>query len=585
MKNKAYKISLLSLIIVCSANTVAHARVNVRNYPNKSYNQMIAAQQQAIAANTNVYATTASATETLPIAVDDPELAKSVLNNSSNMVNTNDLENCSMIYPNGLFKWAVPESGVRKNPVSQCVAVVELRDANTNAVLAQTTLASGDVMKCNIDMFPQSGWQSGLANVELPADDAPTIADVEKVMDQEQKQNAGIKIAAGAILAGLAGNMLAPKEAGDTRLLGTSNAQLVDTAIGAATGAGIMAASTYSGKVAGDTIKSTAVNAAAGAVVGNMAGGMAGGGETTLTIKKCSIKDANGTTMGEYDCIAGNIDRVTVDSEGISGGKDKSGNIYLIDRSGRVKRCTACKGESCGNLSDSGQRYDCRDAVSNLLKIQLSGNPNDTYANVVTAKNRSYVTPTIYRVTDDNEFMLDTIDSTKATESHYFLVYSASFSSGRTEHGYAVFKSGLPKKVFGYKLKDWEEIRVKNPVEYYARNRDGSVGPARTVNIDDEGKATEEIVFAPLGVDADDDTLVDFSNAGRMKSTLTGAAAGGALGGFSAYQGAKQEVQERYLSAIREYNDSLTNFYCATGTRFLSQYNDYIEIPLAQKFE
>ena len=138
MNGKVYKISLLSLILACSMNMPADARVNIRNnsYPS-SRSQMVAAQQQMMAnANaTNYYVTTPSATETLPVAVDDATLANDILNNTSDTVTADDLENCSMIYPTGLFKWGIPESGIRKNQTNQCVAVVELRDANSNKVL------------------------------------------------------------------------------------------------------------------------------------------------------------------------------------------------------------------------------------------------------------------------------------------------------------------------------------------------------------------------------------------------------------------------------------------------------------------
>ena len=53
--------------------------------------------------------------------------------------------------------------------------------------------------------------------------------------------------------------------------------------------------------------------------------------------------------------------------------------------------------------------------------------------------------------------------------------------------------------------------------------------------------------------DASDGGLVDLSNESRVKGTLTGTATGGALGGFAGYQGAVNEVSERWLAALREY--------------------------------
>ena len=81
------------------------------------------------------------------------------------------------------------------------------------------------------------------------------------------------------------------------------------------------------------------------------------------------------------------------------------------------------------------------------------------------------------------------------------------------------------------------------------------------------------------GGDADDGGVVDLSNKARMKGTLTGAGLGAGMGAFSGYQGAQDDIQQRWLSAVREYKDSLQKIYCATGTHFLAQYNDMAMIP------
>ena len=319
-----------------------------------AYQQVNAMYYQQEYANSQT-ATTASANATLPVTVDDKELADAILNNTSNTTNISELESCAMIYPNGVFKWAVPESGVRLNPTQQCVAVVELRDANTNAILATTTVAAGDTMKCNIDNFPSSGLNmAALSKVELPADRAPTEEDVKTVMNQEQKQNAGLKIAAGAVVAGIAGNLLAPKEAGDTKLFGTGKTRLIDTAIGATAGAGIMAASTYSGKVAGDTIKSTAVNAASGMIVGNMLAG-ASGGDNVLATTKCKITD--GENKGEHDCIIGYVQEISGE---FNPGDEK---LCVINRNGTQVYCCEKKPQQ--------DKYKCDINNANLTDITV----------------------------------------------------------------------------------------------------------------------------------------------------------------------------------------------------------------------
>jgi hypothetical protein len=591
MKDNACKISLLACVLACATNTPATARISVKNsasYAN-AYNQVMAVRQQAAMENTPV-ATTTSATATLPVMVDDEALARKITNNEADaMVSVSDLENCSMIYPNGLFKWGYPESGAKMGQDSQCVAVVELRDVNSNMVLAQTTLAAGDAMKCNIDMFPRSGWQNALDKVELPADAAPTIEDVEKVLNEEQKQNAGFKIAAAAILSGVAGNMLGPKEAGDTKLLGTGKQQLVTTALAATAGAGVMAASTYSGKVAGDTIKSTAVNAATGAVIGNMAAGMSGTGESVLNIRKCSVDGI------EQDCVVGNISTINQGNKYDLATDGENKEIYLINldstlkwcqkhNSEKIERCSDTKKSDCYHLEYKDNKYECQTVSSNkLLKIGLSG--GKTFDEIRKDKNTARIGLEAYAMDDSGAFSKTTVGKDSVPSSVYFLATTGYKSEGATNRGYAVF-SGLGNKLFGYKATEWETLRTNYSPRYFRRNSDGTVGDEVKTKVDEKsGETIEEVVFTPTAQDASDGALVDFQNSARTKATLSGAAAGGALGGFTAYQGAKQEVQERWLSATREYDDSLNNFYCGTGTRYLSKYNDEVVIPNPKQSE
>ena len=134
--------------------------------------------------------------------------------------------------------------------------------------------------------------------------------------------------------------------------------------------------------------------------------------------------------------------------------------------------------------------------------------------------------------------------------------------------------AGVKDSAFGYKRSDWGEVKKNLSADrIYLRNNKN------------EGYRTENMEylledFHPIYRNAEDGNLIDFGNKARLKSTLTGAGIGGVMGAFAGYQGAKQDVEERWVSAVREYNDSLTKFYCATGTRFLSQYNDVVTIPL-----
>ena len=566
MTNKICKISLFSFILACVSAMPGDAAVKTKNsnrsYAN-AYQQVnaLSYQQQYMDA-TNTYATTASATDNLPVMVDDERLANSILNAEASAPSVSDLDACAMIYPNGKFKWAVPESGIRQNQANQCVAIVELRDANSNAVLATTTLAAGDSMKCNIDYFPEASYNmAALSKIELPADEAPTIEDVEAVMNAEQKQNAGLKIAAGAIIAGVAGNLLAPKEAGSKTgkiPLGTGKQQLIDTAVGAAAGAGVMAASTYSGKVAGDTIKSTAVNAASGMLIGNMMAG-ASASDGVLATTKCSV--GTGNAKQEHDCIIGTVQTFNAENN-ISSEQNK---VYLISQSGSmVKECKGSVGDS--ELTNCSAQSDYKGYVNIKIKMQSSY----TQPTEDLAKARKDANQAVRYVQDKNAATKYTLVEVGTTtgDDDFFVIDSANAVSN-TELAYAVFPSGSLKKAFGYKDEDWKSLEPQ--AQYFKRYADGSAGDKITKDTNTQ--------FKPSIRDGEDGGLIDMSNQARAKGTIVGTAAGGALGGFAGYQGAKTEVSERWTAAVTEYKGSLSNFICATGNRFLSQYNDYAQIP------
>lgn len=570
MRERIYKTSLFALVLACATAMPVDAAVKTKN-SNRSYasgyQQVNAMRYQQEYMDTASYATTASATANLPVAVDDQNLANAILNNEST-VNVSELEACSMIYPNGVFKWAIPESGVRKNPTSQCVAVVNLIDANTNAVLATTTLAAGDIMKCNVDSFPVSGMIADLrfGKIEVPADAMPTEEDVIAVMNEEQKQNAGLKIAAGAIIAGVAGNLLAPKEAGAKQgkiPLGTGATQLRDTAIAAAAGASIMAASTYSGKVAGDTIKSTAVNAASGMLVGNMLAGT-NGGDSIVATTKCTI----GNSKAEYDCIVGNVEQISDETDW-----QESNKVYLTSgENAEILKCDTsfknCSPEAGLRLLD--------------IKVEAEGN-NGPFLLKDVLKNESDKLAKTVRYTEKKDDTTNNAGSKKfekytsgSADKFYFKIVDGIKTTGKKTRAYAVFVNGaLPKKAFGLQTEDIDFTKAN----FYYRNSDGTVGE----KIADGNDSTNR--FTASSRDAEDGGLIDLSNEARAKATIVGTAAGGALGGFAGYQGAKDEITERLLAAQREYEDSLTNFVCMTGARYLAPYNGYAEIPDFKKPE
>lgn len=562
MTNRICKISLFTAILACVSAMPVDAAVKAKN-SNRSYAN---AYQQVsnLSYQQNYVNTTNAAAASLPVAVDDERLAKSIANNEVGAPSVSDLEACSLIYPGGNFKWGVPEYGFQKDP--SCLAVVELRDATSNMVLASTTVAAGQSIKCNIDSFPSSSYNmSALSKIkELPADRAPTMEDVIEVMNQEQKQNAGIKIATGALIAGVAGNLLAQKEAGAKEgkiPLGTSSTQLKDTAIGLAAGAGIMAASSYSGKVAGDTIKSTAVNAASGMLIGNMLAG-ASGSDSVLSIVKCSV----GQNSSEHDCVVGDLRK---NDGSLYTDKDiTDDNFYIISADNTDLR--KCQSEV--------NTIKCEKQTQRLMKVELATQtggtkPSESLKDVADKQNLI-----AYKL-EENDKDVDIFTKTlyTTTAGVYYKIASAQ-KAGKATHAYAVFDKGvLPNKPFGLQKSDFDSKKAQ--AKFYHRYSDGTVGDLL------EQDNPDAYEFVPSWRDADDGGLIDLSNPTRAKATIAGTAVGGAVGGLAGYEGAKTEVSERWTTAVREYEDSLSTVVCFTGIRFLSRYNDYADIPALKSSE
>ena len=555
MRERICKLSLFSVILACVSTLPVDAAVKSKN-SNRSY----AAGYQAVnyAHNQQEYVnTTAAAVAQLPVMVDDEKLANSIVTGEVGAPSVSDLEACSMIYVNGNFKWGRPEYGINTDP--QCIAVVELRDRNSNTILASTTVAAGQSIKCNIDSFPSGSYNmSALSKIELPADAEPTVEDVIAVMNEEQKQNAGLKIAAGAIIAGVAGNLLSKqdtsKENNNKIPLGTGKSQLLGTAAGIAAGAGIMAASSYSGKVAGDTIKSTAVNAASGMIIGNMLAGT-GGGDSVIATTKCSVDGV------EKDCVVGKYEK----REGTF--NPESGAFYIVKPDGTgVRRCNQTTSEDfeCTPFSD----------VRLGEFVVKTENEQSKPLNQINKERQGAESFKRWKLdtTKNNDIFIPENTPTAEAGASYYEIESAQIL-GAAKTAYAVFDTPL-NKAFGYK--DWKELSSKNP-KLYHRYAGGGVGDLIK---EDNGEELAPVSdFTPLSRDAEDGALIDLSNEARAKGTIVGTAAGGALGGFAGYQGAQSEVSERWTSAVREYKDSLSSVVCTTGGRFLSEYNDYAEIP------
>lgn len=553
MKSHYYLLSIIYALL--SGGSAANAGVRVGNASRSyasGYQQVNAQREQAAMAAQTPVATTASAdAETnLPVRVANADLAQKLSRGETDSrTNVAQLESCSMIYPNGEFAWDTPTVGLGTGGAQTCVAVVELRGANmgvngTDAVFARANLAAGDSFKCNISEFPEDSYTVDAGNVVFPADAAPTKEDVVRVMNDEQKQNAGLKIAAGTIVAAVAGNIAGKNEIGQEGLFGTGKHKTQSTVVGGLTGAALMTANTYGGKVAGDTVLSAGVNAAAGGMVGNI---MASG-DSVLRIEDCKI---NGVSNS---CLWGMI----VSSEPLT-----NKNAYY-DVSDDKDTTIVC---------DTNDK-NC--VTQELISIRLAEYPDIELEEAAQQK--------FLKVTSnpDAQFYYDpTTKTVSKNSSSSSVIYAKIASAGIPGRQIAAMIPDVHDKTFGMKKSDWRKWKsAHKTAKIYGRTARGEAYdlPEET---DKDGKKVQYSIddFYPVMLDASDGGIIDLGNKARLKSTLIGAGAGGALGAFSGYQGAQDDVESRWVAAMREYKDSLQKVYCVTGSRFLGYYNDQVVIP------
>ncbi len=520
-----------SSFFVCSPADAAirvgnQSRTNAAAYQQLNLMQQAAYNQAVAPAGVNV--------DDLAVRVANTDLAEKIARGDTSIdVNNATLESCAAIYPTGQFAWDVPTAGTKKGGAATCVAVVELRQVKgtQDIVLARANLAAGDAMDCNINNFPESGYTVDAGNFVFPADRAPTVDDVISVMNDEQKKNAGFKIAAGTVLGGVGGNLLTKKD------ITTGKKDAGTTVVGALTGAAIMAGSSYAGKVGGDMILSSGVNAAAGAAVGNIVGG----GESVLRIEDCIVNDSKTT------CLWGVIE----ESKKLNGG-----TAYYNVGTGATAVCKTNAVESCEK--------------TRLIAIKFA-NPSDA------AKDKSLeeaISEPAFFKNISKRFTLDEQHNKMTPGGEEWIeIKSAGTPGDRTP----AMISGISDKTFGLKMKDWYKIRgTITEGQLAARKSDGS-----SYKLDDKKKWNVND-FYPMTVDATDGGIIDINNKARMSGTLIGAGAGAGLGAFTAYQGATEEIDARWVSSVQEYKDSLQKVYCGTGTRFLSQYNSLTVIPNMQ---
>lgn len=535
MKKTNYAFGCFLSTVVALGTADAGIRVGnlSRNYASTGKNSL-AVQQQYYNA---VAEQTAASGQDLPVRVADSELAEQIRHGDTNAsTDMADLNKCAMIYPDGEFIWDRPTMGRGAGGAPTCVAAVEMRALKSDTGLEYTTVArglvaAGDSINCNISDFPEYTYLPALSQVEFPADKAPTREDVIQVMNAEQKNKAGLKIVAAALATGIAGNMVGKSAPGSDSLFGTNSEKLKTTAGGMLLGGGLMAASTYSGKVAGDMILQAGVNAAAGGVVGNMLAS----GDAVLRVESCVYEGR------KTSCLWGNVEDRGGEEPGFY--NPTTGDIYVCDTSNEK----------------------CEQKFNYTVKTVADVSPEAFRANANGEQDKQQ-----YAVNKDEPDNIKMGDGTGFYKAKVALVKDAK----------PAVIVGFQDSTFGKKQKDFDKWKANNgDALVCGRNNSGNPVSCPT-DPNAEGNIYKLENFKVSKVNAGDGDVVDLSNKARLGSTLKGAGAGAAIGGFAGYQGAQNDIDARFVQAMREYNASLENFYCGTGKKFLSFYNDEAIIPV-----
>ena len=398
--------------------------------------------------------------------------------------------------------------------------------------------------------------------MSVPADHEPTMEEVIQVMNQEQKQNAGWKILGATLTFALAGNLAGDSAPGDESVMGFGKDKMVATGIAAAGGAALSAASVYSGKVAGDMIMSAGLNATAGSVMGNVAAS-AGGGKDTLRIEKCEGASDN----DQFDCLWGWYEVTqTLDDKVTAYVNAKNINDFMV-----------CKSDN-GTEDCSKKKLANADVDWGITDEEKQKNPTLTL--------REKQKEDWDQVADENKFcygyskdsgpvrklkMKELNESACPDNEDLYIKLTKGFLEV-TRSTNAVVRIPSITQFNASDLRDWSAFKSKlKSSDIYKRSGGGKVGTLIA-------KADIEN-FRPMYLEASDGGIVDMDNKSRLGGTLAGAGVGGAMGAYSAYQGAQTEIEERWVAAVREYKDSLQNVVCMTGQRFLAQYNDPVTIP------
>ncbi|MDW3024763.1 MAG: hypothetical protein R8N50_03720, partial [Alphaproteobacteria bacterium] len=299
--------------------------------------------------------------------------------------------------------------------------------------------------------------------------------------------------------------------------------------------------------VAGDMILSTGVNAAAGAVVGNIVAS----GDSVLRIEPCTVDGRQTKCLWGYYEEYGNM-------------SDKT--AYVSYTNPNAFRVSDKDGKNC-----QYQNLNVSKATIAGYDFNRKKRSGDGWIDIETvfAEDKFEIATEKYCYKDGK--MEKLTDISGCSDIWVKLGGTVNIISNRK----AAMVVDVKDKAFGWKKSEWNEfLELFGSNEVVGRTGNGIASSLSEKKVELQGAG-----FTPVYQDSEDGSIIELGNKARMKGTLTGAGVGGGMGAFSAYQGAQQDIDARWVSAVQEYRNSLQKIYCATGTRYLSQYNDMVTIP------
>ncbi|MDR0449462.1 MAG: hypothetical protein LBG89_03335 [Rickettsiales bacterium] len=471
----------------------------------------------------------------LPIRVANPDIERLIrAGDISAGVDLEDLEICRSVNPtSGAFAWDRPNfrgtGAAYDSNKDTCVAEVSLvaRDVSQAVIVAKMNVPVGATFECNIDSFPESGFQPEMAGVVFPADREPTREDVEKQMDKERAKNPLAKTIGGVLVGGLMGNMIGANDSGGDGLFGTNKDKMIATGIGAAAGGTGMYVAQNTGHVVGSTIESAMIAGAGGTIIGNITAGIVGG-NAILDIRPCKIKGQ------ERTCIIGmsykiNEDRINVicNTEG-----NFRNDCLLLS----TNQNTAEGRETCRNFKADGAESCVKDD-----RMDAAG------GNCANVKRFSVKGEKGERAETDGKWIAGTCN--KAVQGKRAVMEW----NGKKDATLADFRKANPGQVCVY--------------------------PADLSGNSLIGADCDSMDFDPSVKDASDGGIIDFNNSARNTGTLIGTGVGTGVGALAGYKGAGSALDDRWHSAVLEYADSMKKFKCYSGGWLLGDYRNIITIP------